>query len=226
MNCLQSQKRTKTIINHRRNRYSSADRVTGYYKQEVEASGNAELRHGNNVLCRSHEILPNDRRHRSHWKRQLDRPKDTLKGKDLHLNLQTEEGHMSDPRYYIKDGKGRGAGSTLLFEGKDNYRLNDANYTTCPEGNHDWYIRAKELEIDNKKEVGTARHVSIMFKDTPILYSPWLDFSYSGKRKTGMLTPLLGYNVKTGFDMALPFYLNIAPNIDATAPRVMRGLCW
>ncbi|MBP6367556.1 MAG: LPS-assembly protein LptD [Nitrosomonas sp.] len=221
---LQSQNEQKTIIKPQKKPvFIEADRVTGYYKQEVEASGNAELRHGNNVLTADHmkyyqmtedtEVTGNV---------SLDRPKDTLKGKDLHLNLQTEEGHMSDPRYYIKDGKGRGAGSTLLFEGKDNYRLNDANYTTCPEGNHDWYIRAKELEIDNKKEVGTARHVSIMFKDTPILYSPWLDFSYSGKRKTGMLTPLLGYNVKTGFDMALPFYLNIAPNIDATiAPRVM-----
>jgi len=100
--------------------------------------------------------------------------------------------------------------------------LKETNYTTCPEGNNDWYIRAKELEIDNKKEVGTARHVSVVFKDTPILYSPWIDFSYSGKRKSGILAPVAGYNVKTGFDIGLPVYLNIAPNIDATiTPRIM-----
>lgn len=200
-----------------------ADRITGYYKQEIEASGNAELHHGDNILTADHmkyfqvtedaEVKGDAR---------LDRPKDILQGKDLHINLQTEEGRLSEPRYSMKEGKGRGAGDLLLFEGKNNYRLKEANYTTCPEGNHDWYIRAKELEVDNKKEIGTARHVSIMFKDTPILYSPWIDFSFSGKRKTGLLTPLLGYNVKTGFDVALPVYLNIAPNIDATiAPRIM-----
>ena len=48
--------------------------------------------------------------------------------------------------------KGRGAGDMLLFEGKDNYRLKETNYTTCPEGDNGWHIRAKELEIDNKNE--------------------------------------------------------------------------
>ena len=203
--------------------FIEADRITGYYKQETEATGNAELHHEDKILTADRmkyfqatddtEVEGNVR---------LERPKDILKGDDLQFNLQTEEGRMSEPRYYIKDGKGRGAGSLLLFEGKDNYRLKETSYTTCPEGNHDWYIRAKELEIDNKKEVGTARSVSVMFKDTPILYSPWIDFSYSGKRKSGLLAPVAGYNVKTGFDVALPFYLNIAPNIDATiAPRIM-----
>ncbi len=200
-----------------------ADRITGYYKQEIEATGNAELRYGDNVLTADrmkYFQLTEDTEVEGNVC--LERPRDTLKGKDLQLNLKTEEGRMSEPRYYIKDGKGRGAGSLLLFEGKDHYRLKKASYTTCPEGNHDWYIRARELEIDNKKEVGTARHVSIVFKDTPILYSPWIDFSYSGKRKTGLLAPVLGYNVNTGFDVALPVYLNIAPHIDATiAPRIM-----
>lgn len=202
--------------------FIEADRITGYYKQEIEATGNAELHHGDNILTADRmkyfqvtedtEVEGNAR---------LERPKDILKGNDLRFNLQTEEGRMSEPRYYIKDGKGRGAGSLLLFEGKDNYRLQEANYTTCPEGNNDWYIRAKELEIDNKKEVGTARGVSVMFKDTPILYSPWIDFSYSGKRKSGLLAPVAGYNVKTGFDVSLPFYLNIAPNIDADRKSVV-----
>ncbi|WP_292920770.1 LPS-assembly protein LptD [Nitrosomonas sp.] len=200
-----------------------ADKITGYYKQEIEATGNAELHHGDNVLTADRmkyyqqtedaEVEGNVR---------LERPTDILQGQQLEINLQTEVGHLTEPRYSMKEGKGRGAGDILLFEGKDNYRIKDTNYTACPEGNHDWYLRAKELRIDNKKEVGTARHVSVVFKDVPILYSPWLDFSYSGKRKTGLLAPVAGYNVRTGFDVGLPVYLNIAPNIDATVtPRIM-----
>lgn len=200
-----------------------ADRIEGYYKQEIEATGDAVLHHGDNVLAADRmkyyqqtedaEVEGNVR---------LERPKDILKGTHLQLNMKTEEGYLTEPRYSMKEGKGRGAGDILLFEGKDNYRLKETNYTTCPEGDNGWYIRAKELEIDNKNEVGTARHVSVVFKDTPILYSPWIDFSYSGKRKSGVLAPVAGYNVRTGFDVALPVYLNIAPNIDATiAPRIM-----
>lgn len=203
--------------------FIEADRITGYYKKEIEAIGDAEIQHGDNILTAGrmkYYQLTEDTEAEGNVS--LDRPKDILKGTNLQINLKTEEGHMSEPRYYIKDGKGRGAGSALLFEGKNNYRLQEASYTTCPEGNDDWYVRAKELEIDHKNEVGTARHASIVFKNTPILYSPWIDFSYSGKRKSGILTPILGYNVRTGFDTALPIYLNIAPNIDATiAPRIM-----
>ena len=200
-----------------------ADRITGYYKQEIEATGDVVLHHGDNVLTADRmKYYQQTEDAEVEGNVHLERPKEILKGTHLQINLQTEEGHLSEPRYYIKEGKGRGAGDILLFEGKDNYRLKETNYTTCPEGNNDWYIRAKELEIDNKKEVGTARHVSVVFKDTPILYSPWIDFSYSGKRKSGILAPVAGYNVKTGFDIGLPVYLNIAPNIDATiTPRIM-----
>ncbi|WP_244072700.1 LPS-assembly protein LptD [Nitrosomonas sp. PY1] len=217
------EKSKATVKPQRKPVYIEADNISGYYKQEVEASGNAELRHGNDILVADRmKYFQKTEETEVEGNIYLDRVKEIITGDHLKLNLQTNEGHMSDPKYYIKTGKGRGAGEILFFEGKDQYRIEKTNYTTCPEGNHDWYIRASSLKIDHNNEVGTARNVSIVFKNTPILYSPWLDFSYSGKRKTGLLTPLLGYNVHTGFDTALPIYLNIAPNIDATvAPRVM-----
>ncbi len=221
---LQSDEKNKAVIKPQRKPvYIEADNITGIYKQEVEATGNAELRFEDNILVANRMKYFQDTEDTEvEGNIHLDRIKDVIKGDSLSLNLQTHEGQMSEPKYYIKTGRGRGTGEILFFEGKDNYRVEKTSYTTCPEGNHDWYIRATDLKIDNKKEVGTARNVSVMFKDTPILYSPWLNFSYSGQRKTGLLTPTLGYNVHTGFDAALPIYLNIAPNVDATiAPRVM-----
>ncbi len=221
---LQSDEKSKAVIKPQRKPvYIEADNITGIYKQEVEATGNAELRFEDNILVANRMKYFQDTEDTEvEGNIHLDRVKDVIKGDSLNLNLQTHEGQMSEPKYYIKTGRGRGTGEILFFEGKDNYRVEKTSYTTCPEGNHDWYIRATDLKIDNKKEVGTARNVSVMFKDTPILYSPWLNFSYSGQRKTGLLTPTLGYNVHTGFDAALPIYLNIAPNVDATiAPRVM-----
>src|SRR4029078_5975057 len=91
----------------------------------------------------------------------------------------------------------------------------------------DWYLRAEELEVDNLRKVGTVHHVSVHFLDVPVAYSPWLQFPLSNERKSGFLTPTLGSTGVRGFEASTPYYLNLAPNYDATlTPRLMtqRGL--
>jgi LPS-assembly protein len=61
----------------------------------------------------------------------------------------------------------------------------------------------------------------------PILYSPYFSFPLSDERKSGFLTPSIGTGGRNGFELAAPYYLNLAPNYDATVtPRFMskRGL--
>ncbi|MDP1559579.1 MAG: LPS-assembly protein LptD [Nitrosomonas sp.] len=208
--------------------FIEADLIHGYYEQEIEAVGKAQLSCGEVVISADrmkYFQATNDAEVASNV--HIERSKDILEGTNLKLNLETEIGHLDQPRYHIKEGGGRGTGDLLLFEGKDHYRLKNGSYTTCPEGNDDWFIRAKDLQIDNDKQIGTARGVSIRFKDVPILYLPWMDFSFSGKRKSGMLAPIFGNTAKNGAEVAIPFYWNIAPNIDATvSARAMskRGL--
>ncbi len=203
--------------------FIEANRIDGYYEQEVEATGAVELKHGEKTLTAERiKYFQQTEDTEIEGVFRLDRPKDVLEGADLKLNLETEVGQMSTPNYYIKEGGGRGTGDKMFFEGKGHYRLENGSYTTCTIDDDDWYIQADELKIDNEKQIGTARNVSVRLKDVPILYLPWMDFSYSGKRKTGMLAPIFGNTARSGADLALPFYINIAPNIDATiAARLM-----
>jgi LPS-assembly protein len=88
--------------------------------------------------------------------------------------------------------------------------------------NEDWYIRSDQLEIDRSRMLGTAHGATVSFLGMPIAYAPWLEFPLSNQRKTGFLTPTLGSSALRGFDASLPYYLNLAPNYDATlTPRVM-----
>ena len=67
----------------------------------------------------------------------------------------------------------------------------------------------------------------MLFKSVPILYSPYIDFPLSNERKSGFLAPVFGSTSSRGIEMSLPYYLNLAPNYDATlTPRFMtrRGL--
>jgi LPS-assembly protein len=119
-------------------------------------------------------------------------------------------------------GFARGDAKRIVFEGPDKERLYKARYTTCEAGVDDWYLRASELELDHHTETGTATHASVEFKGVPILYTPWIDFPFNKQRKSGLLAPSFGTTTKSGVELSIPYYWNIAPDMDATiAPRYL-----
>ena len=121
---------------------------------------------------------------------------------------------MAQPRFAPTDS--RGNAERLLFQGPQKYRAEQVNYTTCGPGNDDWYIRARELDIDTGRDVGVARGASIVFMDHTILYTPYLSFSLHQQRKSGILAPHYGTSNTSGAELTVPYYWNIAPNYDAT----------
>ena len=100
-------------------------------------------------------------------------------------------------------------------------------YTTCPPGSEDWLIEGKSILLDTNSGVGTAKGMKLRFKSVPILYLPHMSFPISDARKSGFLTPEIGSSARSGNEIRVPYYWNIAPNYDATiTPRLLtdRGL--
>lgn len=117
---------------------------------------------------------------------------------------------------------GSGSAAQLEFRGKDQYRLSEATFSTCAPTQRDWEIYVDTLDLDYTREEGTGRHATVRFKDTPILYLPWMKFSLNNQRKSGFLPPTVGSTSKSGFEVTAPWYWNIAPQMDATiTPRLM-----
>jgi LPS-assembly protein len=112
--------------------------------------------------------------------------------------------------------KSRGDAKAIFFEGQDKKRLKGARYTTCEAGVDDWYIKASEMELNDYTESGTAKNAYIEFKGVPLLYTPWISFSFNNQRKSGLLAPTIGSTSRSGFEVLAPFYWNISPNMDAT----------
>ena len=130
-----------------------------------------------------------------------------------------------DPRF----DSSRGDAKVILFEGQDKKRLINARYTTCEPGVDDWYIKAKEIQLDDYTQSGTAKNAFIEFKGLPLLYTPWMKFSFNNERKSGLLAPTIGSTTRSGFETTIPYYINIAPDMDATVgARYLsrRGLQW
>jgi LPS-assembly protein len=122
---------------------------------------------------------------------------------------------------------GRGAAEALEINQAGRLELDGVSYTTCPPESNDWIIRGRDIDLDTREGVGTARGVSLRFKGVPILYSPYLSFPISDARKSGILTPEVGSSSRSGTEIRLPFYWNIAPNYDATlTPRLLADRGW
>lgn len=109
-----------------------------------------------------------------------------------------------------------GQAERMDFEGENHYRLTKATMTTCSPGEEDWYIKADELKLDYDREVGEGAEGTVYFLNTPILYSPWLSFSLNNQRKSGFLAPSYASSTVSGVELTLPYYWNIAPNMDDT----------
>lgn len=112
------------------------------------------------------------------------------------------------------------------FANKD-YQLHDVTYTTCSPRSRTWYLQAKDIKFDQDTHTGVARDAVLRLGKLPILYTPYLSFPTSSARKSGFLIPVGGYTNVSGFDVAWPYYLNLAPNYDATfVPHyyTLRGL--
>ncbi|MDA0706307.1 MAG: LPS assembly protein LptD [Proteobacteria bacterium] len=124
-------------------------------------------------------------------------------------------------------GDGRGTASVFEINQQGLLQLDGVSYTTCPPGSNDWLIEAKDIDVDTNAGVATARGMKLRFQGVPILYAPYLSFPIGDARKSGVLTPDLGSTSRSGEEISLPFYLNLAPNYDATiTPHFMsdRGL--
>jgi len=154
-------------------------------------------------------------------------PELRIAGSAARYQLESGQGEIDQASYRIVPMRARGDAdqAQLLGGGKSQYR--NINFTTCRPGNSDWQLTAETLELDRIEGLGTASHAKLRFFDVPVLYTPTLTFPIDNRRRSGLLIPSVGYRDSTGFDLSVPYYLNLAENYDLTlAPRVMskRGL--
>jgi LPS-assembly protein len=220
--------------------YVEADHMSGLQDVEMVAEGNAVLRRDDLTLTADRLVYRQvEDEAVAEGNVKLQRGDDWMAGPRAELVVGLQTGEFETPRYSMSRPmpteadqpariiSGGGHADTLQLEGENQYRLKNATWSTCQSDDPDWYVRARELELDYDRKVGTAHGGSVVFQDVPLFYTPWLRFPLVNQRQSGFLTPTFGTSNKTGVDLALPYYWNIAPNYDATfTPRYMgrRGL--
>jgi LPS-assembly protein len=139
----------------------------------------------------------------------------------------SKHGKFSNIKFFIPDSNMKGSADIIHSGDNNQSTLDNASITSCDLQDPDWLISADEIRLDHQDEYGKADDVVIRFKGVPFLYTPYMEFPTSDKRRSGLLFPEIGTSSSRGFELATPWYWNIAPNQDAViVPRYMekRGL--
>ncbi len=129
--------------------------------------------------------------------------------------------------FSLGSSNARGAAEEIEINESGTLSLGGVEYTTCPPGDEDWLLQGKSIRLDTREGIGTARGMKLRFMNVPIIYLPYISFPIGDARKSGVLTPEIGSSGRSGNEIRVPYYFNLAPNYDATiTPRLLtsRGL--
>lgn len=213
--------------------FVEGDRIQGRTEIETVIEGNAVLRRGDTVI-RANRLeynTPNDLA-RATGNVRINKAGNVFEGPFLELQVEAFQGFFNEPRYRFLRNDAYGEAERVDFLDDKHAIIRKATYTTCqrkpgPSWMPDWILRAASISLDQEEETGYASGAVLSFMGLPILPVPALSFPIGDKRKSGVLPPTIGVDSKSGLELTLPYYWNIAPNRDATLyPTLMskRGI--
>ena len=197
-----------------------AREVRGRPDFDTVAEGDAELRRGN-LLIRadrlSYDQVDDLARALGHVR--INQDGNIYTGPEVQLRLERFEGFFQSPTYFL--GRTRAGGTADRIDFLDDQRAiaTNATYTSCGidgSGAPVWILSANSVKLDLETNEGIARGAVLRFYGVPILAAPALSFPLGEARKSGWLPPSIAFDSKSGLQVAVPYFWNIAPNRDMT----------
>ncbi len=135
-----------------------------------------------------------------------------LKGE---FDLTERSATFSDAEFLLSDGS-RGSASSMNFQESGQQKFEGVVYSGCPKDSTGWELIAPEIVLDQDSQRGYAKNVKLEFGNVPLFYLPYFSFPLNNQRKSGFLMPSFDSSDKSGFELGVPYYWNIAPHLDAT----------
>ena len=186
------------------------------------ATGDASIRQGNRILdAVRFEIDERTSRIDAPDGMRLRAPGLDVRAASGAVRLADDQAEVADAEFVLTDTGHRGTSARLVRRG-DKIQLDSAVLTGCPPRDSTWAMRVATVDVNEGEPFARARHARLELGGVPVFYSPYLRLPLSGERSSGFLFPNVGFNDDDGMDVSMPYYLNLAPNYDATlTPRLI-----
>ena len=197
----------------------SGDEARITRNQQFNFSGDANLAgRGYFLTADKIQYLKQENELNATGKVQLFHPAFVVQSEQADLAFNKNQGRLLQNLYYLPETGQRGRAAILEYQ-NDNYELHQASYSSCSGDKPDWELRASYLNIRPASNTAIAHNVRLQLANIPVMYIPWISVPMQG-RKSGLLAPEFNYSDVAGADIKMPYYLNLAPQYDATlTPR-------
>ena len=146
-----------------------------------------------------------------------------LVGTDATVENSGTSTNINNASYVLHEDSIRGTAEIIVYTDVDGIiTIDNGLFTRCEPGNNSWVVEAKTIVLNQETGRGQARNVKLRVANVPVLYLPMLTFPINDERASGFLAPTFGTTRDGGLDTSAPYYVNLAPNYDATLiPRIM-----
>ena len=147
---------------------------------------------------------------------------DIAYGDKIELTDSLRDGVVENLLVVLDNGSRLAAVKGTRFD-NGNIELENAAYTPCPveddEGcpkNPSWQVRAVRVLYDRAKNKVRYKGARIEIFGLPLIPLPGLSHSINNEPSSGILVPEIRLDRSNGFEIAVPYYLRIAPDRDMT----------
>ena len=141
---------------------------------------------------------------------------DVFQTSSAKLNANSEMGTLENGDFYLLTNQSRGNAEKMVLNRDKSITFNSVHFSTCPADQESWSIYFRRLTLDRESDDAIGHNAVFRVHKVPVFYTPYLRLPLGNRRKSGLLVPEFGTNEKTGATLSLPYYLNLAPNYDAT----------
>jgi LPS-assembly protein len=200
--------------------FLSAGELSGRPDLEVSGQGNVEFYQGALFVRadRLHYDITQDLVQATGQVR-LEREGTIFTGPELLFRVNQFEGFFLNPTYRFAATQAGGQAERLDFINDQRLVVTRGTYSSCPpDGSQDppWLLSADRVRLNMDQNEGIAEGGVLRFFGVPILAAPVLSFPVSDERKSGWLPPNYTFDTRSGVQLGVPYYWNIAPQRDAT----------
>lgn len=189
--------------------------------EHIELQGNIDMRQGpRTIQAQAISVDKTTNKLELRGEVAVQQPGVDFRGTQAKFDSVSGEVDIHNAEYRIEPGA-RGSSERIQRNKDKKIILKNGSYTSCPENDNTWLIKASKLTLDPEKGYGSAKHARLHIKDIPVFYFPYFAFPIGDERKTGFLWPNLSSS-NGEVDASIPYYLNLAPNYDLTlTPRYL-----
>jgi LPS-assembly protein len=139
-----------------------------------------------------------------------------IAGESALLDFDTDEATINNAEFALHREDLHGSAQTLHRQTLSQFRGENIAITRCMPEDPAWGIRAASLTVNQQTGIARAWHARFEIKSVPVLYVPYLSFPIDERRRSGFLPGTYGLGEGGVTELAVPYYLNLAPNYDDT----------